>query len=289
MLPCMHVMCLGCISSYAEFKVQSHELQCQELGHLSCPTCMAPIQDRQTVLKILRAGGQFNDVPGTAYTLVRAARMQAATAHQPTRTHRAVQDEAEARRMDEEFQNWARANHIKACPGCRVPIQKNGGCNNMICQSCSSPFQWRQQPLLCACRGYHLRGHPIFVKACKHTPKESMPFRRKAELQLSRAGLAVIYAPLVLPLAVAALVVGGPLLGAAYARTYARKHAQKLKRRKRHETLQRLQRLRAEEEYNRSLRNTCRVTGVHDFVAGWCTQCGYRTNSWYDRPATPTG
>ena len=29
------------------------------------------------------------------------------------------------------------------CPRCGVPIEKNGGCENMVCTRCSTPFKWR--------------------------------------------------------------------------------------------------------------------------------------------------
>ncbi len=30
------------------------------------------------------------------------------------------------------------------CPGCHVPIEKDGGCNQMICSRCQLHFYWTQ-------------------------------------------------------------------------------------------------------------------------------------------------
>ena len=34
------------------------------------------------------------------------------------------------------FRDWARRLHIKYCPSCAAPIEKNGGCHNMSCSNC---------------------------------------------------------------------------------------------------------------------------------------------------------
>src|SRR4051812_1823490 len=39
------------------------------------------------------------------------------------------------------FIAWA-AKHTKKCPKCKVPIQKNAGCNHMKCPSCKFEFCW---------------------------------------------------------------------------------------------------------------------------------------------------
>jgi ariadne-1 len=44
---------------------------------------------------------------------------------------------------DSETNNWLAA-HTKLCPKCEVPIEKNGGCNHMVCSSpsCRNDFCW---------------------------------------------------------------------------------------------------------------------------------------------------
>jgi hypothetical protein len=38
---------------------------------------------------------------------------------------------------------WIKQFTLK-CPGCRVPIEKNGGCNHMQCKRCQLSFNWDQ-------------------------------------------------------------------------------------------------------------------------------------------------
>lgn len=38
-------------------------------------------------------------------------------------------------------EQWLQYFSVK-CPGCRVPIEKNGGCNHMTCSRCQSHFNW---------------------------------------------------------------------------------------------------------------------------------------------------
>lgn len=40
------------------------------------------------------------------------------------------------------FGVWAQMAGALLCPKCHVIIEKNGGCNNMYCTACKSPFQW---------------------------------------------------------------------------------------------------------------------------------------------------
>nr|XP_029502065.1 E3 ubiquitin-protein ligase arih1-like [Oncorhynchus nerka] len=44
---------------------------------------------------------------------------------------------------DSETSNWIAAN-TKECPKCHVTIEKDGGCNHMVCrnQSCKAEFCW---------------------------------------------------------------------------------------------------------------------------------------------------
>jgi len=55
----------------------------------------------------------------------------------------------------EDFQEWKKLNgkadvlfsewsqkYVKICPKCRVPIEKNGGCDHMTCRSCKYEFYW---------------------------------------------------------------------------------------------------------------------------------------------------
>lgn len=41
-----------------------------------------------------------------------------------------------------EFTGWAREKNVKLCPQCRMPVEKNGGCENMNCTKCGLGFCW---------------------------------------------------------------------------------------------------------------------------------------------------
>jgi hypothetical protein len=38
-------------------------------------------------------------------------------------------------------EQWIKRFSVK-CPGCQVPIEKNGGCDRMLCRHCSLSFSW---------------------------------------------------------------------------------------------------------------------------------------------------
>jgi IBR domain, a half RING-finger domain len=40
------------------------------------------------------------------------------------------------------FQAWMEDNTYKPCPRCKIPIEKNDGCNHMVCLACSTTFCW---------------------------------------------------------------------------------------------------------------------------------------------------
>lgn len=42
------------------------------------------------------------------------------------------------------LEGWAEGNNdVKKCPGCEILIEKNGGCNHMICPKCSAHICWK--------------------------------------------------------------------------------------------------------------------------------------------------
>ena len=42
---------------------------------------------------------------------------------------------------DSETSNWIQCN-TKECPKCHATIEKNGGCNHMVCSTCKAEFCW---------------------------------------------------------------------------------------------------------------------------------------------------
>ena len=54
------------------------------------------------------------------------------------------------------LEGWAEGNNdVKKCPHCRILIEKNGGCNHMICPKCSSHICWRCMGVFPADEIYH--------------------------------------------------------------------------------------------------------------------------------------
>ena len=74
--------------------------------------------------------------------------------------------------LDEETANWILMN-TKMCPGCKNPIEKNGGCNHMTCSKCNCKFCW-------VCTGDLLR-HGIFHDCNKVRMDAKDPKRSVAE------------------------------------------------------------------------------------------------------------
>lgn len=51
-------------------------------------------------------------------------------------------------------QNWKAAN-TRNCPTCASPIEKNGGCNHVLCMRCQSEFCWACMRSRTNCRAYN--------------------------------------------------------------------------------------------------------------------------------------
>lgn len=43
---------------------------------------------------------------------------------------------------DDLFKIWASKHNVKQCPGCNVPIEKDEGCNHMVCTMCKTHVCW---------------------------------------------------------------------------------------------------------------------------------------------------
>ncbi|KAG7342051.1 IBR/half ring-finger domain containing protein [Nitzschia inconspicua] len=68
------------------------------------------------------------------------------------------------KRLKESSRFWMK-HHSKPCPGCRAPIEKNGGCNHVHCSSCQTDFCW----LCLAVLNRHLEPH----NCSRYDPAES--------------------------------------------------------------------------------------------------------------------
>jgi IBR domain, a half RING-finger domain/Zinc finger, C3HC4 type (RING finger) len=83
------------------------------------------------------------------------------------------------KRLKESSRFWMK-HHSKPCPGCRAPIEKNGGCNHVHCSSCETDFCWLCLGLL----NQHLEAH----NCNRYDPAESADddFERRALFTATR-------------------------------------------------------------------------------------------------------
>eukprot|EP01105_Mastigella_eilhardi_P007734 TRINITY_DN193_c0_g1_i4.p1 TRINITY_DN193_c0_g1~~TRINITY_DN193_c0_g1_i4.p1 ORF type:complete len:532 (+),score=148.65 TRINITY_DN193_c0_g1_i4:1459-3054(+) len=72
---------------------------------------------------------------------------------------------------DSETQHWIMTN-TQGCPKCKSVIEKNGGCNHMICRQCKYEFCW-------VCRG-EWRGHSNFYSCNRYEATKKKNSRKKS-------------------------------------------------------------------------------------------------------------
>ncbi|OCK79848.1 hypothetical protein K432DRAFT_354127 [Lepidopterella palustris CBS 459.81] len=103
----------GCDSGQIhEITVEGPVFQCSSCGHLSCAVHNKAWHEGETC-------EQFDE--------------------------RKLAEPSQKRKEAEVSEKW-KARNTKLCPGCRAPIQKNGGCSHMVCQHCSHDFDWKHAP-----------------------------------------------------------------------------------------------------------------------------------------------
>jgi len=96
--------------------------------------------------------------------------------HPPTE-----QDEIELRQA-------TRGLELRHCPRCQVPIQKNGGCDNVRCP-CGHSFSWPRARPVHACRRPHT--NMFWGKSCPHCSRVA-----RTRLAVRRAGLVALATPM---------------------------------------------------------------------------------------------
>lgn len=168
-------------------------------------------------------------------------------------------------RADKAFRAYARGHHLKRCPRCSVIIQKNGGCNNMICSSCELSFRWNEAPFVCMCRGYHYSIRFPFVHSCSHVPIARMPARDRLCFQAQRA--AVVCPAIAVTAGVLAPWFIGAILPSKAARTIKRAWKSYQQRKQR-------ERWRADQSAELDRMIACRRTQAHEWIMNWCCNCG---------------
>ena len=75
--------------------------------------------------------------------------------------------------------------HTKSCPKCKVPIQKNKGCNHITCINCKTEFCWD-------CKGSWKHGHR---RVLFPSPGLSSNICNDAKIWLTRTAIVVFVVP----------------------------------------------------------------------------------------------
>lgn len=171
---CDHRVCLGCMKSYIETKLEARDVK-----HIPCPMgpqCPEMVSFDQIRHVLPRSVFEKYDVTLLAVTLesdpsVRfCPRPNCGTAmlgdprlplmhcprpgcnfaycfncreawHADTTCELYQQWKVENANSDSKFSDWASVN-TKPCPRCRAPINKDGGCNHMNCTRCHTKYCW---------------------------------------------------------------------------------------------------------------------------------------------------
>lgn len=133
-----------------------------------------------------------------------------------------VAEQPPTSRMEREIQafRWrriAQRAHLKICPGCRSPIEKNLGCNHMTCH-CGRSFDWLTAETVAPCHRLHRgRGWKIWGSTCPGCSPLA-----KVKLAALRAVVVVGAVPAAVVSVPVAAVVLLPMAGFAAVKKYRR-------------------------------------------------------------------
>ncbi|CAJ1380698.1 unnamed protein product [Effrenium voratum] len=156
-LTCGHIVCVQCLSVHLESQMETmrsslkyhlpcpyapactHEIRFQDAAAMSdaLRRLWADLQKRERLLR--EAKYQVLECPkagcvGVAY-LEKGRRTAMCFICEHTW-------EADAGGQDQEWQKPGFSRHVRRCPKCQAPIEKNGGCNHMKCTQCGRDFDW---------------------------------------------------------------------------------------------------------------------------------------------------
>lgn len=148
-LDCGHYTCKGCMVRHINAQVEMMNISGMKCPHRKTMICQSHISEAE--VKSLLPKDDFAN-----YTRQKE-RQRELLAHANDKTN-----------VDPVFAKWLKEN-AKHCPGCNVPVQKNGGCSHMTCvvDGCKSEWCWY-------CRGPY-KGAKFYCfkcENCKGTGKE---------------------------------------------------------------------------------------------------------------------
>ena len=290
---CAHAYCCECLGAFVDTKIRqcagtnpTTGVLARAVVGLRCPTCAIPLGRASLVAlrTMLTSSGRERDATMVPPLLIRALEEPStAEVEEAAATARAADEAPGGGRgqrgsppapdpaAERALRAWMCAQHVKLCPNrlCAAPIEKNGDCDNMRCRSCQCAFTWSSVPLAAPCRGYHCCKAWPYVLRCKHFQSRSqLPLRRRVELATLQGAAAL---PL-MPVAAPVIALAAPLLALDIAvKRVCKEWRQRQLARARERAA-----LRMRERTNEFVAAyvSCRTTGEHQWVAGWCCRCG---------------
>ena len=296
-LLCGHGFCRPCLRSLVTHKYREiitsdvhyhRKLAVSWLRSCTCPTCRVRL-DTRMIKDLVEGVGSF--VSDHTIEMLKALDLGSRHANDPeveaveeeegpiALGSNIVLDRAEVQRTNAYF----RLHHVKLCPSCSSPIEKNGGCPSMRCFSCSTSFRWTDVPLACPCKGFHTKWkHKCLPLAqwCEHVPKVG---RHHVSLRAHAAYYAQNGCVLALPMALASPVlalvatvwVPHRVIVRPVREAYQAWNQRAEARRRLRSATARAAIFHQESECTLQSRLACRRgEAPHDLVAGWCQNCG---------------
>ena len=115
----------------------AHEITC-------CHTCL-----KQWIDTGINSGQLYATCPDTScrrkFTIADIRLIDRATADKLAATIKEAECAAAMTRLEDPgYDAWATAAQAKHCPHCHAAIEKNGGCDHMVCWRCGNDFQWKR-------------------------------------------------------------------------------------------------------------------------------------------------
>jgi len=214
-LQCGHQYCIPCLKAHATSALPSElreaaraappHVEYPEVGPCSCPCCKRGLPEADLRKIGLRSHGSRLVRP----TLSNEADHRLSRRRAETRDHaRRWTNELATRRVATRMaphamgatedvrtlQQATRGLELRFCPGCSVPIQKNGGCDSVVCP-CGHRFQWPTARPVNPCRRPHLDQHKWWGDSCPHcsrTARAKLVVRRAAVTTAAATPVAVL-------------------------------------------------------------------------------------------------
>jgi len=208
MLSCGHVYCHSCISKYIVKKSEENQLTC-------CPQCKRELLKHELMMCLSEE--KINDLALAAATAVPNSDCQRST------NSDCQQSTNNTLALTQGFGLNAAAiadPHMKHCPSCNALIEKNGGCDHMICR-CGHSFRWSQVTNVAPCDC--VNQHPKYGVWGSNCP--NCTWKAVAKLAARRVGIVavgVVAVPVVLVGGVIVLAATGAMAVTDKARTAAR-------------------------------------------------------------------